>query len=243
MHRASVVITMTNNGNNPELTQNVLDEYADKAAPEYSQHASKFQNLERWTGDDPVMFVVDAAFSSTGLDYKEVVKPAAERFRQEFVESGDVSGLADLRSLKDNTAYTEKFGAGRPELVWKIADALLENEAADMDDLSVLQSWAENADPRDRDDPIRKLDGIGVATFQYLRMIAGANTVKPDIQVERFVEELDTAVPAFDFETDSKVDVLESCRRLADNSEYSLIEIDQIAWWYGTDTGTIEEAH
>ena len=201
MHRASVVITMTN-GNNPELTQNVLDEYADKAAPEYSQHASKFQNLDRWTGDDPVMLVVDAAFSSTGLDYKEVVKPAAERFRQEFVESGDVSSLADLRSLKDNSAYTEKFGAGRPELVWKIANGLLENEAADMDDLSVLQSWAKNADPQDGDDPIRELDGIGVATFQYLRMIAGANTVKPDIQVERFVEELDTAVPAFDFETD-----------------------------------------
>ena len=243
MHRASVVITMTNDDNNPELTQNVLDEYADKAAPEYSQHASKFQNLERWTSDDPVMLVVDAAFSSTGLDYKEVVKPAAERFHQEFVESGNVSSLADLRSLQDNSEYAEKFGAGRPELVWKIAEALLENTNDTTDDLSVLQSWAENADPQDRDDPIRDLNGIGLATFQYLRMIAGANTVKPDIQVERFIEELDTAVPAFDLETESKTDVLESCRWLADNSEYTLIEIDQIAWWYGTDTDSFEEAH
>jgi hypothetical protein len=189
------------------------------------------------------MLVVDAAFSSTGLDYKEVVKPAAERFHQEFVEPGDVSSLADLRSLKDNPDYTEQFGTGRPELVWKIAGALLENGADTVDDLSVLQSWAENADPQDREDPIRELNGIGPATFQYLRMIAGANTIKPDIQVERFVEELNRDVPAFDFETDSKTDVLKSCRRLAANSEYSLIEIDQIAWWYGTDTGSLEGAH
>jgi len=226
-----------------QLVQNALDEYAERAAPQYIQHATKFQELDRWTGDDPVMLIVDAAFSSTGLNYKEAVKPAAERFQQQFVEEGAASTLADLRSLRNDPDYTEQFGTGRPDLVWRIAETLLKHGDDGADDLSILQSWAENADPLDTDDPIRDLHGIGLATFQYLRMIAGADTVKPDIQVERFIEEIDETYSDLSLDTGDKEAVLESCQRLAENSDYSLIEIDQIAWWVGTDTESIEGAH
>jgi len=226
-----------------KLIQNLLDEYAERAAPQYSQHAAKFQELDRWTGDDPVMLIVDAAFSSSGLNYKDSVKPAAERFQRQFVEEGVISGLDDLRKLRDDPDYSEEFGAGRPELVWKIAETLLEHGEDGADDLTILQSWADNADPLDTDDPIRDLHGIGLATFQYLRMIAGADTVKPDIQVERFIEEIDKTYSDLSLDTHDKEALFESCQRLAENSDYSLIEIDQIAWWVGTDTESIEGTH
>ncbi|AOW79812.1 hypothetical protein HTSR_0619 [Halodesulfurarchaeum formicicum] len=67
-------------------------------------------------------------------------------------------------------------------------------------------------------------------------MLAGIDTVKPDIQVRRFIEELADATnnPNFDSSTDQSV--LESCRWIAENTDYRMIELDQIAWWHFSDS-------
>lgn len=82
---------------------------------------------------------------------------------------------------------------------------------------------------------LAEITGVGLRTFQYLRMIAGVDTVEPDIQVHRFIESLadETGNPNLDPTRDKTV--LESCEWLAEVTDYRMIELDQIAWWHFTD--------
>ena len=53
---------------------------------------------------------------------------------------------------------------------------------------AVLKQWAVQANPQDyRTLSIR---GFGLAGFQYLRMLFGAQTTKPDIYIKRFVSDI-----------------------------------------------------
>ena len=104
-------------------------------------------------------------------------------------------------------------------------------------DLGRLQQWAQDADPTSySEDPFGRITGVGLRTFQYLRMIAGINTVKPDVQVRRFIEALaeETDSPHLDASTDRAV--LESCQWIANETGYRMIELDQIAWLHFADT-------
>lgn len=235
---------MTRNNNSQESVERVLERYANEAAPEYREHAEKFRNLDRWTGSDPVLLIVDAAGSATGLNYANIVKPNVEEFRREFVETGKVQSLADLVKLADDPEFEEQFTIGRPNVVYDVAQNLLEKYDSEREDLEILRDWAETADPESyRSDPVGEVNGVGLATFQYLRMLAGAETVKPDIQVRRFVEELEGEYGWEDLEMEKPIDLIDSCRWLAEHSSYSVLEIDQIAWWYYSETESLETVH
>ncbi|WP_394742917.1 hypothetical protein [Natronococcus roseus] len=226
-----------------ETVQRVLDNYADDAS-KYQEHAAKFQNFDRWTGPDPKIIIADAAGSATGLNYENIVKPNVESFRDQFVNSGKVQSLADLTELEHDSEFAESFTIGHPNIVHDVAAALLEKAEPDADDLDLLQTWAANADPKQyQSDPVGDVHGIGPATFQYLRMIAGADTVKPDVQVEKFITELETEHSEFDVDSSSKLELIDSCRWLATHSTYSMIEIDQIAWWTFSETESLSNMH
>lgn len=66
-------------------------------------------------------------------------------------------------------------------------------------------------------------------------MIAGIDTVKPDIQVKRFVAALADATDNSQLDHSSDKAVLESCEWIADETGYRMIELDQIAWWQFSD--------
>jgi hypothetical protein len=51
------------------------------------------------------------------------------------------------------------------------------------DDKSALRTWAANARLENWwEDPIGRIKGVGLVTFQYLRMMGGVDTVMPDIR-------------------------------------------------------------
>lgn len=236
--------SMMQHKNNDNDVQQIIDEYAEKVEPQYKEHADKFQNLSRWTGDDPVLLVMDAAGSASGLNYADIVKPKLEQFREEFIATGKVTSFEEMTELENNTEFEERFTIGRSNIAYKVPRILLDQAPSNADDLRLLQDWADNASPADyKDDPVGQVTGIGLATFQYLRMIAGADTVKPDIQVERFIETLASEYPGLEVCADSKLDLIESCRWLANQTSYSMIEIDQIAWWTNTDSTSISAGH
>jgi len=54
------------------------------------------------------------------------------------------------------------------------------------DDKSALRTWAKNASlEKWREDPIGRINGVGIVTFQYLRMMWGVDTVMPDKIVKK----------------------------------------------------------
>ncbi|MFC7325659.1 hypothetical protein ACFQMF_13850 [Halorubrum rutilum] len=217
----------------PDL-QECIDEYA--AEVEYTAHATKFLQLDRWTGDNPLLLLADAAGTTTGQAYFSQVKPSVETFQTKFLDTGRISSFSELADLdQQSPALTEIFEAQRKRRVLITgADTFAEIDAED--DLDRLQQWAEDADPTDySEERFGRIRGVGLRTFQYLRMIAGIDTVKPDIQVQRFIKELSetTDTPHLDASTDQAV--LDSCQWISDKTDYRMIELDQIAWWYFAD--------
>ncbi|MEM3437972.1 MAG: hypothetical protein QXP55_05545, partial [Nitrososphaerales archaeon] len=59
------------------------------------------------------------------------------------------------------------------------------------DDKKALRTWAKNANlEKWREDPIGRIKGVGLITFQYLRMMGGIDTVMPDKIVKRVINEI-----------------------------------------------------
>ena len=217
----------------PDL-QECIEEYA--AEVEYTAQAAKFLQLDRWTGDDPLLLLADAAGTTTGQNYFSQVKPSAEAFQAKFLDTGRISSFAELAMVdQENPVLTEIFEAQRKRRVLVIGADVFANIDGE-NDLHRLQHWAQVADPTTySEDPFGQITGVGLRTFQYLRMIAGIDTVKPDIQVRRFIKSLAEVIdsPHLDASTDQAV--LESCQWIADETDYRMIELDQIAWWHFAD--------
>lgn len=207
----------------------VLETYADGTP--YAELAAAFLERDRWTGDDPALLVAEAAAASTGQRFATGVKPTVDRFRELIVESGHATSFAALASmdLADET-LVEAFGARRKRRVLLETARVLEARP-EADDLAALRSWAAQADPyRYDEDPVGDIGGVGPTTFQYLRVLAGIDTVRPTPQVRDLVAAVADACESPAVDTDESLGVIAFCEWLAIVSSYRRIEIDAIAW-------------
>lgn len=210
---------------------------ADYAADcDYTAHAEMFLELDRWTGDNPLLLLADAAGTTTGQNYFNDVKPSVEAFQTQFLESGRVTSFDELSSLNQQDSTLQQIFEAKRKRRVLIRGA---NVFADFDaetDLARLQKWAGGADPYHHAlDSFGGINGVGLRTFQFLRMIAGIDTVKPDIQVQRFIEALGDATGNPHLDSSQDEAVLKSCEWLAKVTDYRMIDLDQIAWWYFSD--------
>jgi hypothetical protein len=129
--------------------------------------------------------VVDAAFTSIGLNYFTAVVPKVEEFNKQFVEGGKIKNLKDLTKA-DLGELRKVWRNGRS---WFIAKSIASHlSTMGGDDKSALRTWARNAGLEGwRGDPVGRIKGVGLVTFQYLRMMGGVDTVMPDKIVKRVV--------------------------------------------------------
>ncbi len=216
----------------PTATE-LLDRRADGVP--YGRLADAFLTFDRWTGDDPLVLLAEAAAASTGQRYLTGVRPTAERFRETFVGSGRLDSYAELAAVElDDDELVEAFGAERKRRVLLEAADALAGRAGD--DLTALRSWAAEADVyRYDEDPIGAVAGVGPATFQYLRMLAGVDTVKPDPPTVELVEGLADGLEDSPLDATEPLRTVASCEWLACETGYRRLEIDRIAWWHAAD--------
>jgi hypothetical protein len=129
--------------------------------------------------------VVDAAFTSIGLNYFTSVVPKVEEFGKRFVENGRIRNLKELTEADIN----ELREVWRNRRSWAIArDIASYLSTLSEDDKTALRTWATNARLENWwEDPIGRIKGVGLVTFQYLRMMGGVDTVMPDKIVKRVV--------------------------------------------------------
>lgn len=73
---------------------------------------------------------------------------------------------------------------------------------------------------------VGSVSGIGPALFAYMRILCGADTIKPDVRVIREIRALGVAIPLGDAIAGF---VVAGC--LAYELEISLIELDQLLWY------------
>src|SRR4030042_3356193 len=102
----------------PLKLKDVVDSYM-RQVPEVREYCRRCLKTERWQGNI-VLMVVDAAFTSIGLNYFQAVVPKGEKFRQDFVESGKIRSLEHLAAAND--ADLEKIW--RNKRSWQMAKSV-----------------------------------------------------------------------------------------------------------------------
>ena len=225
---------MHKNKNLPSLNQ-VIGGYMSRA-PMVREHCERCLNSARWNGN-PILMIVDAAFDSIGLNYFQSVVPRVELFNQQFVETGEVRVLDDLIKVGD-TRLRQIWKNARS---WKVAREIAVyligvKRQKKINDRDALIYWAKNAPLSGWEkDPLGSINGVGINTYQYLRMMGGVDTVMPDKIVKRVIYEiLDTAGiqrPANDIEFVLAIEAI------APHTGYRAIEICWMTWLIQSEAG------
>ncbi|QLK25007.1 hypothetical protein HYG81_12940 [Natrinema zhouii] len=224
-----------------QAVRTALERYADGVPHE--ELAREFLEYRRWTGDDPLLLVAEAAAASTGQGFVDGIKPTVERFRDAFVATGRVDSFSTLAELdREDEALVAALGAQRKrEVLLKMARVLADRPKDG--DFAALVGWAAAADHyRYDEDPVGSISGVGLATFQYLRQLAGVDTPRPDPTVERLLSAVDDDLEASPIDTSTNRRTIASCEWLAFVADYRSLELDRIAWWTATESAGRETA-
>ena len=216
-----------------------LKEAADsymQQVPEVSDYIERCLRTERWDGN-VVLMVVDAAFTSIGLNYFHAVVPRVEQFRQEFVEPEKIRTLEDF--VVTNDAELERVW--RNKRSWQMAKSVASYLAGikkekRFDDRQALIYWARHASLDNWEtDPIGRIKGVGINSFQYLRMMGGIDTVMPDKIVKRVIAEMlakaNVEMPSTDIE------FVKFMERMAPEVGYKAIALCWMTWMIQSEAG------
>ena len=147
---------------------------------------------KRWDGQ-AILVVVDAALDSIGLNYFQIVVPRVRRFYEEYVKTGQIACFEDLSNLTPHDPRLRQIMNN--ERAWKVAIGIsaelcrIKRVNKLKSDFAALKFWAERASYGNwKEDSIGKIAGVGLITFQYLRMQAGVDTTMPDKIIKKTVE-------------------------------------------------------
>ena len=97
------------------------------------------------------------------------------------------------------------------------------------DNKTALRAWASNARLEGwREDLIGRIKGVGLVTFQYLRMMGGVDNITPDKIVKRVVNEILVKAGLEPVEDD--VEFIRKAEQLAISCGYRPIELCWMTW-------------
>lgn len=140
---------------------------------------------------EPAVRVIDCVLSLMRR-YDAFVVPRLDRFERRHPQVRTVSDLQRLiagyqspaRFVSEVLDYRHEERAATLDAVvnWL---ATISGSGSPAEQLSNLQRWASSAHASDH--IAMGIRGFGVGGFQYLRMLFGANTTKPDVHICRFV--------------------------------------------------------
>ena len=162
-------------------------------------------------------------------NYTKQVEPSLDKIRKTNFYS-----FNDLRQKTKNFSDFIIFCGMRDFEKYSIIVELLSvidrlKEYSGIDDYQVMKTWALKADYMNfKDDIIGRIRGIGIATFQHLRMNFGANTVKPDQRVKEVLNK------EFKFYSENDIDYISAVEYIAKITGKSALYIDQVFVNYGS---------
>jgi hypothetical protein len=202
----------------------IVDSYMCKVSG-LDMYCSRCLKTERW-GGCVVLMVVDAAFTSIGLNYFTSVVPKVEEFSRRFVEYGRIRTLRELAAAD----IYELKGVWKNRRSWDMAKGIASYlSTLSEDDKTALRAWASNARLENWwEDPIGRIKGVGLVTFQYLRMMGGVDTVMPDKIVKRVVN--DILVKAGLEPVEDDIEFVKRAEQIALACGYRPIELCWMTW-------------
>ncbi|MCX8173553.1 MAG: hypothetical protein N3F63_02945 [Thermoplasmata archaeon] len=202
----------------------VVDSYMQKVAG-LEAHCERCLATNRWHGS-VVLMVIDAAFTSIGLNYFTAVVPKVIEFDRKFVSTGKIGNLRGLAEVE----------IGEIQGIWKNRRSLrMAREIAAYlsrisgDDRAALRQWASQSSLEHwEEDPVGRINGVGLVTYQYLRMMGGIDTVMPDKIVKRVINEI--LVKAGEKPVYEDIAFIKKCDEIAGACGYRAIELCWMTW-------------
>lgn len=206
------------------LLKKIVDSYMQKVSG-LEEHCERCLRSERW-GGRVVLMVADAAFTSIGLNYFTAVVPKVEEFNKRFVENGRIKNLKNLAKAD----IDELRQVWRNKRSWIIAKEIAYYlSTLSNNDKLALRTWASNAELENwKEDPIGRINGVGLVTFQYLRMMGGVDTVMPDKIVKRVITEI--LVKAGLKQINDEIEFIRKAEEVALSCGYRPIELCWMTW-------------
>lgn len=136
-----------------------------------------------------VLVCIDAVLSINRKYYKFVV-PRITYFQENYSDITTLQQLLDLIEEEGITGFSKCWNYKHDErvkILYNLVIRLIEiskgyNEKTEIENLKL---WAKEITPIDYKN--FNVKGIGLATFQYIRMLLGASTVKPDVHIKRAI--------------------------------------------------------
>jgi len=215
----------------------IVDSYMEKA-PGVSDYCNRCLKTERW-GKSVVLMIVDASFDSLGLNYFQAVVPKVEEFRKRFIEKGKIKTVEDLAK----TEIEELRDIWKSKRSWKVAKEIASylseiKKERKLNDRQAFIYWGKKSKLEQwEEDPIGKINGVGINTFQYLRMMAGIDTVMPDKIVKRVIERMfeqaGLNMPQKDY------DFIKQIESIARRTGYKATELCWMTWLIQSEAGLI----
>ncbi|MEM2715364.1 MAG: hypothetical protein QW762_01465, partial [Candidatus Thermoplasmatota archaeon] len=152
-----------------EELKRIVDEYMQKVSG-LREHCDRCLKTKRWHGN-VVLMVVDACFTSIGLNYFNAVVPKVIEFDEKFVKTGKIKKLEELAKA-DIEELRKIWKNKRSWIAAKEISSYLSKISRN--DRNALRKWAKNVNlEKWEEDGIGKIKGVGLITVQYLRMMGG----------------------------------------------------------------------
>ncbi len=138
--------------------------------------------------------IIDCVLS-LNRKYDAFVVPRLNAFVEKHPQTTTVKELAELMTrfptphafMHQELNFNYEDRANTLQSVVDFVCKIVE-ETSHVPEEQTLKQWAINAKPHEYQDV--NISGFGIAGFQYLRMLFGADTTKPDVHIIRFVSNL-----------------------------------------------------
>jgi hypothetical protein len=208
--------------------QAIIDKYM-STVPEVKIYCRRCLDSQRWDGS-VLLMVIDASFDSIGLNYFYSIVPKVELIRQHYVETGEMKSLKDLLQTEDEKLYKIWKNKRSWQMAKSIAAYLTEvGKKHECSEKHAFILWAKGSSlDKWENDPIGKINGVGLTSYQYLRMMGGIDTVMPDKIVKRVIS---SAVSEAGIQApQSNLEFVYFVHDLASKTGYLPIELCWMTW-------------
>jgi hypothetical protein len=174
--------------------------------------------------------VLDAAFTSTGLHYFHAVVPGLNRFKKLYLEPLSIRSIDDIPVINSE----KMVQIWRNSRAWHVAISIMNvlsklKQEKHISDREALKFWANTAKLKSwQDNPLAQIHGVGINTFQYMRMMGGVDTVMPDRIVKKVFAEIMSRVNREMPSTD--IEFINSVEHIATITGYKTTELCWMTW-------------
>ena len=186
----------------------------------------------------PAVKVINSVLSLR-RPYATVVKPRLDAFQENNPDVIQVSDLVNLMARYDPYDFLKAELDFRSELKATAIDGVVKQLCGIIDaspsvpEEDAIRQWALQANPGGY--RVWKITNFGIAGFQWLRVLFGADTAKPDTHILNFLA--DTLNEEFPQTSEKKkLEAVELIEEASAHSEFSARDIDRIIWIFRSET-------